>query len=317
MEDGIPAVSGTAYPHLHPAVQGLADEDDAARIAHIRAKRWIEHRPASVLLEMLDEVFDQPSSERMENLLILGESGMGKTALLRAFERRHDAPWDEARGVQPRPVLVVRMPPVPTEKELFLKVLETLGVPPDLGGGDAFQRREATFQMLREVGTRVLVLDEINSVLAGGAAQQRLFLQLLRFLSNELGIALVCAGVPEARHALMSDAQLRSRFGEVEVPPWSASAELQAFVNRLVQGFPLRQPSPVDGVKVRRLLASRSGGTTLRICKALERVAVAAIRGGRERIDLAALEDEAVWRAIAPARAAPGQRSVPAAGGAE
>ncbi len=152
-------MSAPAHPHLHPAVRELADKDDVARIAHVRAKRWVEHRAASGLLELLDEVFEQPSSERMENLLILGESGMGKTALLRAFERRHAAPWDEARGVHPRPVLVVRMPPVPTEKELFLKVLETLGVPSDLGGGNAFQRRETTFQVLREVGTRVLVLD--------------------------------------------------------------------------------------------------------------------------------------------------------------
>ncbi len=151
-------------------------------------------------------------------------------------------------------------------------------------------------------------------MLAGGAGQQRLFLQLLRFLSNELGVALVCAGVPETRHALMSDAQLRSRFGEIGWPPWTANAELQDFVNRLVQGFPLRQPSPVDSAKVRRLLAVRSGGTTLRIRKALERAAVAAIRGGQERIDLAALEDEAAWRAIAPARAAPGRRSAHAHG---
>jgi len=118
MEDGIPAVSGTAYPHLHPAVRGLADEDDAARIAHIRAKRWIEHRPASVLLEMLDEVFDQPSSERMENLLILGDSGMGKTALLRAFERRHATPWQmgqnpgHAHAQEQTPLLIVHAKPL-------------------------------------------------------------------------------------------------------------------------------------------------------------------------------------------------------------
>lgn len=292
-------MSAATYPHLHPAVRGLAEGDDAARIAHIRAERWIEHRPAALVLELLQDVFEQPERGRMENLLLIGESGMGKTALVRAFERRHATPWDEALGLRRRPVLVVLMPDEPTEAAFFAQVLAALGVPP-FARGPAPGRRELAFRFLRELGTRVLVLDEVNSVLAGTARQQRLFLQLLRFLSNELRVALVCSGVPEARHALMSDAQLRSRFAEVEMPPWSASAELQDFVNRVVQGFPLRRPSPVDGVKVRRLLAERSGGVTLRVCKALERAAVAAVRGGRERVDLAALEDASVWRGMAP-----------------
>ncbi len=87
------------------------------------------------------------------------------------------------------------------------------------------------------------MIDEINSVLVGSARQQRLFLQLLRFLSNELQVALVCAGVPEARFALLSDPQLRSRMADVAIEPWAMGGELQAFVTVLVQGLPLRQLS--------------------------------------------------------------------------
>jgi hypothetical protein len=147
-----------------------------------------------------------------------------------------------------------------------------------------------------------------NSVLVGTPRQQRLFLQLLRFLSNELAIALVCAGVPEARHALLSDAQLRSRFTDVELPPWQADEELQRFVNLLVASMPLRRPSPIDSPKVRRLLAERTGGVTLNVSKAIERAAIAAIRAGRECIDLAALEDENIWRGIAVQKAPLGLR---------
>jgi Bacterial TniB protein len=145
----------------------------------------------------------------------------------------------------------------------------------------------------------VLVVDELNSLLGGTARQQRHFLQVLRFLSNELRVALVCTGVPEARHALRADPEMRSRFVDAELPPWSADTELQGFVNRLVQGLPLRRPSPVDGTAVRKLLAARSGGITAHVCKAVERAAIAAIRSGREMIDLAALEEDRVWRGIA------------------
>ena len=100
--------------------------------------------------------------------------------------------------------------------------------------------------MLREIGARVLVIDEINSVLAGTPREQRLFLQLLRFLSNDLRMALVGVGVPEARHALLSDAQLRSCFSDIELPVWTPGEELRDFVTRLVWSLPLRQPSPIE-----------------------------------------------------------------------
>jgi hypothetical protein len=113
--------------------------------------------------------------------------------------------------------------------------------------------RETTFRILRELGTRLLMIDEINSVLVGGPRQQRRFLQLLRFLSNELQVAIICAGVPEARFALLSDPQLRSRVADIVLEPWTPGPEFQSFVNMLVQGLPLRQPSPVDSGKLRRL----------------------------------------------------------------
>lgn len=297
-----------AFGHLHPEARRFAALDDEARIGRVRAKCWIEHAAASSVLEALQEVFDQPPSERMENVLVFAESGMGKTSLVRRFERGHARPYDAQAGIARRPVVVVRMPPSPTEGEFLRQALLTLGAPVAAANRRSDpQLRELVGRLLREVGARVLVIDELNSVLVGTARQQRHFLQVLRFLSNELGVALVCTGVPEARHALRSDPELRSRFVDVELLPWAADDELQRFVNRLVQGLPLRQPSPVDGVGVRRLLAGRSGGITAHVCKAVERAAIAAIRGGREMIDLAALEEAGVWRGIvAPAR--PGGR---------
>ena len=77
---------------------------------------------------------------------------------------------------------------------------------------------------------------------AGTPRQQRVFLQLLRFLSNELHLAIVAVGVPEARHALLSDGQLRSRFTDVELPRWSLGEDLRDFITRLTWSLPLREP---------------------------------------------------------------------------
>lgn len=286
--------------------------DDEVRIARIRAERWIAHTTAMEILESLQEAFTQRRSERMENVLLIAESGMGKTSLIRKFERTNAADVDPVSGVAPRPVVVMLMPEEPNEDAFFVQLLKAIDAPFDLSPRrHRLALRETTFRILRELDTRVLVIDELNSLLVGTPRQQRLFLQLLRFLSNELQIALVCTCVPEARHALLSDPQLRSRFSDLELPPWKANAELQAFINLMVQGLPLRSPSPIDSTKIRRLLIERSGGITLTICRAVERAGVAAIRNGQERLDQASLEDPSIWRGMRPAAASFGRfRSV-------
>ena len=289
--------SGSDLLHLHASVRTLAHADDATRLQAIRSKRWITHHPAARVLARLGDAFEQPPSDRMENLLLLAESGMGKTMLLRKFQRDHAMPFDAGTGVQRLPVVLILMPEDPTEEAFYVQVLKAIGAPVSLPSRrNRISTRETAFRLLRELGTRMLMIDEVNSILVGSARQQRYFLQILRFLSNELQVALVCAGVPEARFALLADPQLRSRFAQIAVEPWSPGPELAAFVALLVQGLPLRQPSPIDSGKLRRLLVERSGGITLSMCRALERAAAAAVQSGRELIDLAGLETDEIWR---------------------
>jgi hypothetical protein len=58
----------------------------------------------------------------------------------------------------------------------------------------------------------MLVIDEIHSVLAGTFREQRIVLNAIRFLANDLRIPLVCVGTHEAKQALMTDQQLADRF---------------------------------------------------------------------------------------------------------
>jgi hypothetical protein len=139
------------------------------------------------------------------------------------------------------------------------------------------------------------MFDEINSLLVGTPAQQRVFLHHLRFISNDLGIALVCVGTPEARYALNSDAQLRRRFSDIELPVWKNGDDLKDFVNTYVQSIPLQHPSPVDSEALRQLLVAESKGITHYICKAFDRAAISAIKTGREMVDLDSLQEEDIW----------------------
>lgn len=51
----------------------------------------------------------------------------------------------------------------------------------------------------------MLVIDEIHSILAGTFREQRIVLNAIRFLANDLRIPLVCVGTREAKQALMTD----------------------------------------------------------------------------------------------------------------
>jgi hypothetical protein len=57
----------------------------------------------------------------------------------------------------------------------------------------------------------VLLIDEVHNILAGTWREQRVMLNTLRYLSNELKLSLVCVGIAEAREAINGDVQLGSR----------------------------------------------------------------------------------------------------------
>src|SRR4029077_2663884 len=79
--------------------------------------------------------------------------------------------------------------------------------------------RHRTRVLARQLEVRMLIIDEIHAILAGTYREQRILLNTLRFLANDLHIPLVCAGTHEAKAALMTDQQLVDRF-----EAWESSA---------------------------------------------------------------------------------------------
>ncbi len=91
--------------HLPLDVRPIAALDAETRIAHIRAERWVQHGAADRVLGYMQEALTQPSRERMENILLVGESGMGKTMLVRKFERQNAVPFDARPALDVGPLL--------------------------------------------------------------------------------------------------------------------------------------------------------------------------------------------------------------------
>ena len=200
--------------HLLPAAQGLARLPADERIQRIRADRWIGYSRAVEGLNRLETLYAWPNKQRMPNLLLVGPTNNGKSMIIEKFRRSHPASSDADQ--EHIPVLVVQMPSEPSVIRFYVALLAAMGAPlrtrPRLP-----EMEQLALALLRQVGVRMLVIDELHNVLAGNSVNRREFLNLLRFLGNELRIRCCCRyGRPTtiAAHCWPAS-RLRSRCGDL------------------------------------------------------------------------------------------------------
>lgn len=172
---------GEDFRHLEPAFRRYAALPEADRIAWVQTDRWIAFDQAQAAIDRLDALLAYPPRDRMPCLLIYGATGMGKTKILRKFERRHPPKLCQISGVTLRPVVVAQIPPEPVERDLYREMLASLQAPA-LAGGSLAREKDVCRTLLRSAGVRMIVLDEVNGMLVGTYRQQRIFLNALRFL---------------------------------------------------------------------------------------------------------------------------------------
>jgi replication-associated recombination protein RarA len=197
--------------HLPSAIRERAFDSNQDRIRQVRAANWVGYGRATRALERLDELIEQPSCARMPCLLLYGDSGMGKTMIVEKFERMHPVHHDKATGTETRPVVILQMPPCPDERRLFVRILNAVGAPYNpYWRVDALEH--AALSALALIHAQVLVIDEVHQLLAGSAREQRLSLNLIKSISNDLRISIVAVGTGDARHAIETDSQIRRRF---------------------------------------------------------------------------------------------------------
>mgnify|MGYP005823623195 FL=1 len=269
-------------PHLAPGAAALANSPNEKRIRAIRSDRWVGFDRARRVLRHLDGLCEHPPSTRPPGLAIYGHSGMGKTMLVEKFKRDHPPIIDHSTGVESMPVLAITLTSRPTERRIYGQLLMAMGA--SINERLTLMELEIrTVLLLKSNNVRVLVFDEVHNLLAGTPREQRVILQLLRYLSNEIKASLVCLGVSEARDAIAGDTQLARRLDQFVLPRWKADEEFQELVTAILRSLPLKLPSALSSQSLRHL--SRLGdGITARVFGILNELAIEAIQDGTERI---------------------------------
>jgi len=274
--------------HLAATVKEEAFNDAPTRIRFAQTERWVEYSRGRLALEELERRFQYPTCARMPCMLLYGDSGMGKTMLIEKMQRQHPDSLHERRGVRMRPVLRVQMTASPDERRFYTRLLELLGAP--YTSHDQIGALEGrVLHILHEICTKLLCIDEVNHLLAGTHREQRRALNLLKFMANELRIAVIAVGTIDAFHAIQIDSQVASRFAPLFLPHWTEVDGFRGFVTGFGRLLPLRKASPFGDAQMIRTLLDLSGGITGNVTELLARAAEAAILDGSESIDPAML----------------------------
>ena len=221
----------------------------------------------------------------MPCLLLFGATGRGKTKILKKFTRDHPALRNSKTGIHGVSIVVMQMPPEPDEKAFYLQLLHALNAPTRYSH-TVYQLRQIVSDLLAFTPTRMILIDEVHTLLASSYRQQRILLNTWRFLANELRLSLVCAGTADAKRALLTDQQLADRFEAIELPPGRNDNDFQRLLASFQALLPLRKRSDLSVIEIRQEILRRTEGITVRMVRLLEHLAIHSIHSGGEAITL-------------------------------
>jgi hypothetical protein len=277
------------FDRLTAAAAAALNLSVAERIQFIRAPRWIGYTRARQVLDGLGDLLRYPKTHRMPGKLLVSETNNGKTFILRKFERDNppaERPESDAFSI---PMLLVQTPPVPDEGRLYNAILDKVNAVYRLS--DRVEKKAAmVLQILRGVKLGMLAIDEIQAALSGSESRRAGFLNVLRYLSNELMIPIVLAGTKDAFRAIGTERSLENRFEPVVLPAWQYDDEFLTLLSSFEHMTPLREASDLTEPELSRHLYQECEGTLGELAELIRRGAIHAVESGDELISIKGLK---------------------------
>lgn len=266
-----------------------AGNHNQQRINHILTERWIGYPRAMEILCNMEDLIMHPKTYRMPNMLLVAPTNNGKTILLHRFFDAY-RPLVNAETTRLKiPVIYIQAPPTPNEKAFYVNILNAVNAPiPKLATNTQLQNQ--VLRVLETVDTQILIIDEVHHILAGSYLSQRAFLNLIKYISNELRICIIGSGIRDAYSAINADKQLANRFEPNVLPNWKLDADYFRLLKSYETMFDLKNPSNLTSEDTAIKILSMSAGTIGEISTILKKAAVMAIKTGYERIDLSMIK---------------------------
>lgn len=277
------------YVHVLDSFQHIVPLSNEDRIRFIDEPRWIGYEKANKSLTIMQKLLSKSKQHRMPNLMIIGDSNNGKTTLINRFYEKFGEEGVNDFKESVVPIVLIQAPPVPSEKELYISLLEKLALPYRYTDSTAKLRYQVV-HAFQCCNVQVLIIDEIHSLLTGTPRQQRQIMNVIKYLCNELKLPIIVAGTNDAIRILHTDPQHISRFDVIELENWNNNEEFRRLVGSFELLMPLRKPSKLFHPDKTRLIHSISEGKIGNVRRLVSECAIEAIETGAEEITEEALK---------------------------
>jgi|GEM_PF-2572642 len=224
---------------MSDAWNGLLAAPADERIYYLYEQVYWELPRHKEIVEVMEWRFSLPPSDRPRSVVITGESGMGKTSVLREMLARHPAKRDKESGQLLKPVLYFEMPLLPGPERLIEEALSKAGYPVEARNTatlcDYFERQ------VPAVEPCLVLVDEAqraNHVTPRGAGRQ--CFEVLKWFGMVLQCPVVVAGTGEIMEHFKRDNQLGRRFQHFDMPLWKTGKPLASYMQAIMANMPLR-----------------------------------------------------------------------------
>lgn len=183
-----------------------------------------------------------------ESLILFGESGVGKTFLIRYYarldaEKRARELTEAGLEADPRDLPIVFFE-IPAQSDLggFLRnMLKALGAPPVGPNTRLAVLQEGIIEVLRSRRCELVIVDEIHDVLSTRNRNARHLQKVIKHIMNGSGVPWLAVGLPESLQLLelQNDGQMRRRFAacahlqEFDVSEGDGFAEFEGFIGEV------------------------------------------------------------------------------------
>jgi hypothetical protein len=154
----------------------------------------------------LRSVRGHPRHKDSQSIYLIGESGAGKSAILRALTRRINKEF--ADGVS-RPAIMISMPVPCTNRAISLELRRALGDP--AMSGSATDNLGVFRELCPALGTRALSIDEMHNIGEDKRDLSESRRHFVKRLMNDFKGICIFSGTPPLLPVMLSDEELKRR----------------------------------------------------------------------------------------------------------
>lgn len=273
------------YEHIAEYRRGLMSLSDADRMVALYEDVWVPYEKWNSIRNAVETILKMPPKSQALCLLVTGESGMGKTAMVDRLSHHYGL----KEGVNGPCMVTLKL-----RAEVEYKKFKSL-VFSALTAGMKFSESNITDEVMlgavRTLNIRAIGIDEIHNITLATRPDVSKNLAFLRALGGSpFHISVIALGNERAANALASDMQLQRRFENFNLTPWRENLEFRSWLSGLQATLPLKKPSSLAAEKQVKFILQSTNGTTDAIIKLIERAAIWSIIEGVEAVDIEMLK---------------------------